>query len=231
MKKKARLTLSSVVEEVVFGVEDSLVSTLGALTGIAIGTQSTFVVVLSGVVLIFTETVSMTAGSYLSSKAEAEVWLAHHAREWDELSHSISTRPLEAALRHQNITGMDRKEILDASCIQQQRLAKRILRHEHAQSSSGAKRPVLAAGIMGISYLAAGIIPLLSYLIWDVRAAMVPSIIVTAIALFLFGTVKARITQTSPWRSGFEMCAIAMSAAIIGFALGVFVRYLFGITI
>lgn len=227
--KKARLTLSSVVEEVVFGVEDSLVSTLGALTGIAIGTQSTFVVVLSGVVLIFAEAVSMTAGSYLSSKAESEVWLQHHAREWDEISKRISTRPLEAVLRRQNITGADRKDILDASRIQQERLTKHILQHEHSQSPVGAKRPVLAAAIMGISYLSAGVIPLLSYLIWNVGAAIVPSIVVTGIALFLFGAVKARITQTNPWRAGFEMFAVAMSAATVGFALGLLVRYLFDV--
>lgn len=227
--KKARLTLSSVVEEVVFGVEDSLVSTLGALTGIAIGTQSTFVVVLSGVVLIFAEAVSMTVGSYLSSKAESEVWLQHHAREWDELSKRVSTRPLEAVLRRQNITGADRKDILEASRIQQQRLAKHILQHEHSQSPAGAKRPMLAAAIMGISYLSAGIIPLLSYLILDVRAAIIPSIVVTGVALFLFGVVKARITQTKPWRAGLEMFTVAMSAAAVGFALGWLVRYLFSI--
>ena len=229
--KKARLTLSSVVEEVVFGVEDSLVSTLGTLTGIAIGTQSMFAVVLSGVVLIFAEAVSMMAGSYLSSKAESEVWLQHHAREWNELAKQISTRPLEAVLRRQNISGMDRSDVLEASCIQQQRLAKHILQHEHSQSPSGAKHPILAAGIMGGSYLSAGIIPLLSYFIWYVRAAIIPSIVITGVALFLFGAVKARITQTNPWRAGVEMFTVAMSAAAIGFALGWLVRYLFSIDI
>ena len=41
------------IREIVFGMEDSLVSTLGAITGIAAGTGSTYVVILSGIVLIF----------------------------------------------------------------------------------------------------------------------------------------------------------------------------------
>ncbi len=61
------------IREIVFGLEDSLVSTLGAVTGIAVGTQNAYVVILSGLVLIAVEAVSMSAGSYLSSKSAAGV--------------------------------------------------------------------------------------------------------------------------------------------------------------
>lgn len=61
------------LREIVFGLEDSLVSTLGAITGIAAGTGNQFVVILSGIVLIFVEALSMAAGSYLSAKSASEV--------------------------------------------------------------------------------------------------------------------------------------------------------------
>ncbi len=61
------------MREIVFGLEDSLVSTLGALTGIAAGTQNASIVILSGVVIVAVEAVSMSAGSYLSSKVAVEV--------------------------------------------------------------------------------------------------------------------------------------------------------------
>lgn len=60
------------IREIIFGLEDSLVSTLGAVTGIAAGTDSTYMVVLSGLVLIAVESISMTAGSFLSSEAAQE---------------------------------------------------------------------------------------------------------------------------------------------------------------
>lgn len=60
------------LREIVFGLEDSLVSTLGAITGIAAGTGNKFVVILSGIVLIFVESTSMAAGSYLSAKSASE---------------------------------------------------------------------------------------------------------------------------------------------------------------
>ncbi len=61
------------VREVIFGLEDSLVSTLGVVIGIATGTQNRQLVILSAVVVIVVESLSMTAGTYLSNKSEMEV--------------------------------------------------------------------------------------------------------------------------------------------------------------
>ena len=55
------------LREVVFGVEDGMVSTLGAITGIATATGNYFIVVLSGVVVISVESISMGVGSYISN--------------------------------------------------------------------------------------------------------------------------------------------------------------------
>lgn len=54
---------------VVFGVEDSLVSTVGLLSGVAIADVERATIILSGVVLICVEAVSMAAGSFLSESS------------------------------------------------------------------------------------------------------------------------------------------------------------------
>lgn len=77
MKTSLNTQIAKSLREIVFGLEDGLVSTLGTLTGVAVGTQNASVVVLSGLVLVAVEATSMAAGSYLSSKTaqEAErVW-------------------------------------------------------------------------------------------------------------------------------------------------------------
>ena len=53
----------------IFGVEDSLVSTVGLLSGIAIADMPRNVIFLTGVVLIFVEAFSMGAGSFLSESS------------------------------------------------------------------------------------------------------------------------------------------------------------------
>lgn len=67
-----RREVAESMREIVFGLEDSFVSTLGAVTGIAAGAQSTYVVILSGLVLVSVEALSMSAGSYLSNTSAAE---------------------------------------------------------------------------------------------------------------------------------------------------------------
>ncbi len=56
----------------VFGVEDSLVSTVGLLSGIAIAGMAREEIFLTGVILIFVEAVSMSAGSFLSESSAEE---------------------------------------------------------------------------------------------------------------------------------------------------------------
>lgn len=57
------------LREMVFGLEDSLITCLGTITGMAAGGQGRLVVLLSGVVVTIVSIASMSAGSYLSSKS------------------------------------------------------------------------------------------------------------------------------------------------------------------
>ncbi len=56
----------------VFGVEDSLVSTVGLLSGVAIANVPKSTIFLTGIVLIFVEAFSMAVGSYLSEYSAEE---------------------------------------------------------------------------------------------------------------------------------------------------------------
>ena len=57
---------SSYIKNFIFGVEDSLVSTVGLLSGVASGGLPKPEIFLTGVVLIFVEAFSMGVGSFLS---------------------------------------------------------------------------------------------------------------------------------------------------------------------
>ena len=67
--------------DIIFGLEDSIVSTLGVVVGIAAGTDSRYIVLLSALVVIVVESLSMTAGSYLSNKSELEIICARRGLE------------------------------------------------------------------------------------------------------------------------------------------------------
>ncbi len=63
---------SLVIRNFTFGVEDSLVSTVGLLAGIAVAGVAQKTIVLTGLVLIFVEAFSMGVGSLLSEQSVEE---------------------------------------------------------------------------------------------------------------------------------------------------------------
>ncbi len=56
-----------------FGVEDSLISTTGALAGIAIGSGNRSVILLTALVIIAVESTSMGASEFISEETEEEI--------------------------------------------------------------------------------------------------------------------------------------------------------------
>lgn len=57
------------LRSVIFGFQDSLVSTTGVIAGVAAGTQNKELVILAGLVTITVESLSMGAGQYMSEKS------------------------------------------------------------------------------------------------------------------------------------------------------------------
>ena len=60
------------VRNFVFGIEDSLVSTVGLLSGVAVAAVPRETIILIGVVLILVEAFSMAVGSFLSEQSTEE---------------------------------------------------------------------------------------------------------------------------------------------------------------
>jgi VIT1/CCC1 family predicted Fe2+/Mn2+ transporter len=77
------------IRNFIFGAEDSLVSTVGLLAGIAAGGQNQKDIIMTGVVLILVEGLSMGVGSYLSEYTTEE----SHATE-SEAFHTSWTAAL-----------------------------------------------------------------------------------------------------------------------------------------
>lgn len=82
-KHKKRDT--SYIREFIFGVEDGLVTSFGVVIGVSAAAAGVYVILLAGLVAMFSGAVSMAAGTYLSIKSQHEVY----EREMEiELRHS-----------------------------------------------------------------------------------------------------------------------------------------------
>ncbi len=224
-----RSRVASSIREIVFGMEDSLVSTLGAVTGIAAGTNNEYVVILSGAVLIVVEALSMTAGSYLSSKSAREVYELRHKQDAARLLQERVTddESFHDALRRRKFSEKDIKKILSALSRERKLWLKEVKRHEYRLLPSVSGSPVKSAMVMGVFYISGGIFPILPYLLLPIEYALAPSIFLTTVVLFLLGSFKARVVDGHWLKSGFEMAAVSLTAAILGFVIGKGVASLF----
>lgn len=70
--KENKQNVALYIRNFIFGVEDSLVSTVGLISGIAIADVSRSVILITGTVLIFVEAFSMAVGSLLSEHSVEE---------------------------------------------------------------------------------------------------------------------------------------------------------------
>lgn len=231
--KSLKGKLMESLREVVFGLEDGVVSTMGAITGIAASTGSMYITVLSGFVIIFVESLSMAAGTFLSSKSEQEVeerMLREEAEEI-ELHPEAEKQELRFFYKERGFTE-DEIEILVNRVTQDKKLwLEEMAFKELGVIPNKERTPYRDAFIMGASYVVGGILPLSAYFYLDMSVAIPVSVISSIVFLFIMGVVKGRLVHTNKLKSGLEMMIVSASAAGLGFAVGRIVAHFFGVEV
>jgi VIT1/CCC1 family predicted Fe2+/Mn2+ transporter len=95
--------------------------------------------------------------------------------------------------------------------------SKDFYRSHHIRS---VEKPLRSAFIVGGSAIIGSLIPLIPFFLLPVSEAVPASVIISTAVLFMAGAVKAKLTLGRWWRSGLEMAAIGMTAAIAGYVVG-----------
>ena len=210
------------LRDAVFGTQDGLISTLGALTGIAAGTQNAEAVVIARFVIVAVESLSMAAGSYLSSKSQREYLERLLKEEEEEIARNPQGEREEIfdMYRSRGFTDPEIEVIANRLMSDPRLLLEDMAHKELGITPETLEEPLGNAIVMGIAYVLGGSVPVVPYLFLPIHQAMPISIGATLLALFLFGGLKGRIVKQVWWRSGLEMLSIAGVAALVGFFIG-----------
>ena len=86
------------------------------------------------------------------------------------------------------------------------------------------KYPIKSTIIVGLSTLIGSIIPLISFFLLPVKQAIIGSLIVSAIALFTVGALKAKLSLGNWKKSGMELLIIGMISALLGYGVGLLLK-------
>lgn len=234
MKKSSWFTFfTHSIRDIVFGLEDGLVSTVGVLTGIASGTDDHFIVILSGVVLIMVEALSMGVGSFLSAESEREL----QSRQRDDIERLATDHPAQAqkqlAIAYQKLglSGTMIKPWLSVLVKKPKSFGRELAMHQVGPVFKTEQNTIVNGVCMFFSYILGGAVPVLPYFILPVSTAIFWSIPFTVAALFLVGAVKGRIVHKNWWYSGLQMALVSCTAALMGYVIGKFVAHLWGVTV
>lgn len=104
MRMNTRRASASYLRSFIFGVEDSLVSTVGLLSGVAIAAVPPKTILLTGVVLIFVEAFSMAVGEFLAEES-SEQYLERREGPTPRPASGQASRPGSGQVRQPLIAG------------------------------------------------------------------------------------------------------------------------------
>jgi VIT1/CCC1 family predicted Fe2+/Mn2+ transporter len=233
-RKKQVIESRSRIREFVFGIQDGLISTVGLLAGIQGATENNLVVIVTGLTALFSGAISMAAGSYLSSGAQKDIFDKEIA-EAEKLAAREPYIAAEGLLKALGEEGLSKEQSYRfvKVLLQERNVFLRTFQEKvFGLGSAEINRPVQAALVMGLSFIVGAIIPILPYMFESGVTALTVSALLGGVTLFGVGAFKGHLAGQSLFVSGGQFFLIAVSAAGLGYLIGLIVQYFFpGISI
>jgi vacuolar iron transporter family protein len=230
-EERARIASRTRIREFVFGAQDGLLTTVSVVSAFFGAKESNATILLAGFATGVAGMVAMTAGQFLSSKAEAEVQASEIERELREISEHPAEE-LAELIEIYRLQGMSREQAREAALAvaeDPKKMLQVMAQAELGLETVPAGSPLKDAAVMAPSFMLGAIVPILPYVFANHEPAFVTSILLACLALFGIGVIKARVTGQNAWRSGFEQFAIGAGAGVIGYVVGTLVPGLFGV--
>jgi VIT1/CCC1 family predicted Fe2+/Mn2+ transporter len=213
--------IGSLFKEFILGGQDGLVNVLGVILGIAIATNDARLVIIAGLAATFAESFSMAAVAYTSAKAEEDYYYSQERKElWEidnipeaekkEIYDIFYKKGFRNGLLNKivNYVTKDKKRWLDIMMKDELGLSKTFI------------HPLKSGIVVGLASLIGSLIPLISFFLFPVSKAILYSLIISSIALFLTGAAEAKINVGNWVKKGLQLMVIGMAAAGIGFLVG-----------
>jgi vacuolar iron transporter family protein len=213
---------SDAVRDVVIGLSDGLTVPFALAAGLAGAVGATHLVVLAGLAEIAAGSIAMGLGGYLASRGDSEHYQSERRREEME----VVERPKDEEEEIYEIFseyGVSREAatpVLRSLQGNPTAYVDFMMRFELGLDEPAPGRALRSAATIALSYIVGGFVPLAPYLLnHNMADALRISIVITLIALFIFGGLKGRLLGSPVVRSGIQTMLIGGIAAGAAFGL------------
>lgn len=215
-------TASERVRDIVIGMSDGLTVPFALAAGLSGAVDSTRVVITAGLAEIAAGSIAMGLGGYLAARTDAEHYAAELAREKRETIEIPEEETREVAELLEEY-GLPHQASVDAAHElrkDRKRWVDFMMRFELGLEKPDPARARTSAFTIAVSYVAGGMVPLAPYFFFHQnRVALLASVVLTLVALFVFGWVKGVFTVKRPIRSALQTLVVGGLAA--GAAFGI----------
>jgi vacuolar iron transporter family protein len=215
-------TGSETVRDIVIGMSDGLTVPFALAAGLSGAVASTGIIVTAGFAEIAAGSIAMGLGGYLAAKSDAEHYASEQFREQMEIRTvpEVEADEVSRVFQGYGLTAEASAPVVEALRKNPEAWIDFMMRFELGLEKPAPKRALTSALTIAGAYVGGGIIPLAPYIV-SARAhtALLISLILTLVALTVFGYIKGRFTGTVPARSAFQTALVGGLAAAAAFVI------------
>jgi predicted membrane protein (TIGR00267 family) len=214
--------LGRVLREIVFGMNDGLISSLGFVAGVSGALDQTGPIIVAGLAAMVSGTVSMAIGGYVSVKSQREFYESEIRREVQEMATmpEHEREEVRQLYRAKGFQGAELERIVAHITANRDVWLKVMMEEELGLFPEHDTKPLVSAAYVGVSFALGAIIPILPYFFLPPLVSLFVAVALATLTLFGIGAAKARLTRRHWLASGAEIMGFGLLAAVIGYAIG-----------
>ena len=219
---ETHFTGSAAVRDVVIGMSDGLTVPFALAAGLSGAVTSSFVVLVAGVAEMAAGSIAMGLGGYLAAKSEADTYRVELVREEREVRQmpDAETDEVRSIFAEYGLQGEPLEAAVRAITSNRPGWVRFMMREELGLEEPDPGRALRSALTIGLSYIAGGLLPLAPYALGlRLVTALLASVVITLLALLVFGAVKARFTGVPMLRGALQTAVVGGVAAGVAYAL------------
>jgi VIT1/CCC1 family predicted Fe2+/Mn2+ transporter len=222
-EKRHRSVGGNAIRAAVLGGNDGLISNFSLVMGIAGAASQQEGVLLAGVAGLLAGSLSMAMGEWISVTSSKELYENQMKVEMEELETNPEGEKRELALIY-IAKGVPEEQAIQmaADVMKDKANAHQVLVKEElgidAEELKGSA--IEAAAYSFVLFAIGAIIPVIPFIFLSGTKAIVGSVVLSAIGLFLIGASITLFTGRNVWFSGFRQVLFGLAAAAVTFGIG-----------
>lgn len=213
---------SESVRDVVIGMADGLTVPFALAAGLTAAVTSSRIIVTAGLAEIAAGAIAMGLGGYLAARTDQEHYLSEEQREYKEIQQlrEVEIEEVATIFRDYGVKSPVLDQVTNAIAADPKRWVDFMMRFELGLERPDPKRAPISAMTIAVSYIIGGLIPLAPYIFGaELHRALIYSVVLTGIALAIFGAVKGKLTGISMVKSAAQTTLVGGVAATAAFYL------------